>query len=75
MPTASPISRITELIDWSTRHQVADQRGQPERRQHGGHPSSSGIPAATSAPKATSRITSVTGSDVISARWKSEAAH
>ena len=34
-------------------------------------PSSSGIPAATSAPKAKSRISSVTGSEVTSARWKS----
>ena len=34
-------------------------------------PSSSGMPAATSAPKATTRISSVTGSDVTSARWKS----
>ena len=29
------------------------------------------MPAATSAPKASTRITSVTGSDVNSARWKS----
>ena len=35
-------------------------------------PSSSGMPAATTAPKATSRIASVIGSDVNSARWKSE---
>ena len=31
------------------------------------------MPAATSAPKASTRITSVTGTDVISARWKSVA--
>src|SRR5690242_17541534 len=34
-------------------------------------PSSRGMPAATSAPKASTRITSVTGTDVSSARWKS----
>ena len=34
-------------------------------------PSSSGIPAAASAPKAKTRITSVTGSELTSARWKS----
>ncbi len=33
--------------------------------------SSSGIPAATSAPKASTRITSVIGSEVTSAFWKS----
>ncbi len=35
------------------------------------NPSSSGMPAATSAPKATTRITSVIGSDSVSAFLKS----
>ena len=36
-------------------------------------PSNSGIPAATAAPKTTSRMPSVSGTAVNSARWKSDA--
>ena len=71
MPTARPMSRITELIDSSTRMTWLKSAVSPSAAATAVMPSSSGMPAATSAPKATTRISSVTGSEVISARWKS----
>ena len=72
-PTARPISRITELIDSSTCNRWLSSAVSPSAAATAVMPSRSGIPAATSAPKASTRIRSVTGSEVNSARWKSSA--
>ena len=59
------------MIDSSTRIRWLKRAVSPRAAATAVMPSSSGMPAATSAPKATTRISSVTGSEVISARWKS----
>ena len=71
MPTARPMSRMTELICGSTGMTWLTSAVTPSAPATAVMPSSRGIPAATTAPKASSRISSVTGSDVTSARWKS----
>ena len=66
-----PIRRITDCVasPAANRWLASDERpivaSTPEKA------SSTGRPAATSAPNANSRMTSVTGTDENSARWKS----
>ena len=65
------MSSTTELIDWSTAEIWLGIAIRPSVAATADRPSSSGRPAATSAPNASSRITSVIGSESVSARWKS----
>ena len=65
------MSRITSLIDWSTGVMWLISATIPIVPSTAVIASTSGIIAATSAPKVTSRINSVIGSEVSSARWKS----
>ena len=72
MPTASPISRITELIDESTRMRWLSSAVSPSAAATAVMPSSSGIPAADERAEgedAGSRASPA--ASVTSARWKS----
>ena len=66
-----PMRSITEKIDSSTGRIWLGSASRPIEATTAVRPSSSGSPAATSAPKATTRMTSVTNSERNSARWKS----
>ena len=59
------------MIDCSTCSTWLNRSVTPSAANTAVKPSSSGTPAATSAPNATTRMTSVTGTDVASALWKS----
>ena len=71
MPTAMPISRITDCVElvaattWLATAERPIVASTPENARR------TGSPAATSAPNATSRMISVTGTEEYSARWKS----
>ena len=69
-----PISSITDRLSRRP-GDLADGRDEAHRRQHRGEASRSGRPAATIAPKANSRMISVTGSDIVSAFWRSLVEH
>ncbi len=71
MPTAIPISRITDEVEseaWKTWLRIADRPIEPSTPENA---SSTGTPAATKAPKAMSRIRKVIGTESCSALAKS----
>ena len=59
------------MIDASTCNTWLSSSVTPSAASTAVKPSSSGTPAATSAPNATTRISSVIGTEVASALWKS----
>src|ERR1035441_10232482 len=74
MPTANPMHRITEVTSESTCNRWLSSSVWPIAAATAVKPKSSGTPAATNAPKASTRMISVIGTEVASAMWKSQVA-
>ena len=66
-----PMSRMIELIDSSIGMKWLGMATSPSVAMTADRPSSSGTPAATIVPKARTRISSVIGSESVSAVWRS----
>jgi hypothetical protein len=66
-----PIMKITEAVGEPSRTMRLASAASPRVPSTPDRASRTGIPAATTAPNATSRMASVTGSDRYPARWRS----
>ncbi len=71
MPTASPISVTTVVVESATGARWETSAVAPIAPATAVTPSTSGTHAATSAPKAIARMISVIGSEIVSARLRS----